>query len=133
MSPTVTYWDQSCPHCKKGIGRTFDNGATRPGPGKQTCGYCQTVFADGSIEWPQLNEVQKHEFLNRGWLLLIVLFSFAPPALFVLGLGDPRISFAQALVLPLGVLDFGAILFAFHRLIAWSQIRQSRRRYTSRR
>jgi hypothetical protein len=57
----IRYYNFSCSHCGRGYGGSLS--PFQLGTGRRRCKNCNTVFNDGSREWPELTKMQKFEYV----------------------------------------------------------------------
>jgi hypothetical protein len=125
---TIPYVKRLCPYCGHHFGIILDRSAIRLGPGTRTCDNCGEIFADGSIEWPELTQDQKRQFLfgDLRWLaffiggfaLLVILVGINEPG------GGKFISMILEALVGLGI----GLLGVFY-LICGLHIWRSKKRY----
>jgi hypothetical protein len=125
-----TNYKRLCPHCGYHFQTVFNQITLRLGPGSRVCGQCGKNFPDGSIEWPDLTETQKRQFLYGDLpavgvigVVLVPVFIYA-----ALKSGDMKFGFVLLDLL----FALGVVILGIFYLICWLNIRRSERRRWSR-
>jgi hypothetical protein len=125
-----TNYKRLCPHCGYVFQTVFNPATLRLGSGSRVCGQCGKSFPDGSIEWPEMTETQKRQFLY-GDLPAVGLIGVELVAVFIYAaLKSADIKFGFVLF---GLLvALGVVILGIFYLICWLNIRRSERRHWSR-